>query len=239
MLAVFWRKQRAAIEGFHPLHQALVHQQGFSVSLPPADWRALVASLAQHQAHVKRRKWRLPERVPLVLVPLIQVLTEDMRGKATLSIAADLRGPDAPGKAGPQQRLPARRPVRSVAQWYAVDPWLRIRAELRDGSVLDVEVVDRVRYRKIHKVNSRGKHKWKTKTKTVRRIAVTRRIAKGAAVARPSAPPPRWIRTRVKSGERTVVQATAKVLANYPEAQLPQQILQVSTETFRWTRRTA
>ncbi|MQY04228.1 hypothetical protein [Actinomadura macrotermitis] len=236
-LIVFWRKQKAAIAGFHPLHQALIHQQGFSVSLRPADWNALIASLAQHHAHVRRRRWGLPDRVPAVLVPMLRVLMEDMTGKGVLSVAADLRGPGTPEKQGPQVQLPVRRPVRSVTQWFAVDPWLRMRAELRDGSVLELAVTDRVRYRKVHKVNPRGKHKTKTKTKTVRRIAVTRRTAKGAPVQRPGTPPPPWIRVRLKNGERTVITAVAKIPAG-DDRSLPEHILHVSTETFRWTRRT-
>ncbi|MFD0691805.1 hypothetical protein [Actinomadura fibrosa] len=232
---MFWRKQRAAIERFHPLHRALVLEGGFSVSLRRDDWEPVIQSLAGHAQHVRRRKWALPVRAQRVMVPLLRVLAADMRRDGVLSVAADMRGPDAPGKAGPQHDLPARRPVLSVKQWYTVDPWLRMRAELRDGSVLELSVTERRRNRRIRKRNPRGKIKIKQKSKSVQVVQVVRRLPKDAAVRRPGSPPPPWVRVRVKQGSRLVIRATAKVAGEQAEEQLTEGILHVTTEPFRWT----
>lgn len=231
---MFWRKQRAAINRFHPLHRAIVLERGFSVSLRRDDWEQVIQSLAGHHQHVRRRKWAPPSRAGGVVVPLLRVLAADMRADGVLSVAADLRGPDVPDKNGPPYDMPVQRPVLSMKQWYAMDPWLRMRAELRDGSVLELAVTDRVRKRQIRKRNPRGKIKIKTKAKTVQMISVTRRLPKGAAVTRPASPPPGWIQVQVKQGSRLVIRANAK-LPEQREDQLTEGILHVSTESFRWT----
>jgi hypothetical protein len=232
---MFWRKQKAAIERFHPLHKALTLEKGFSVSLRRDDWEPVIQSLARHHAEVRRRKWQLSQRVPAVLVPLLRVLAADMRPDGVLSVAADLRGSGVGGKTGPQQNMPVQRPVISMQQWYAVDPWLRVRAELRDGSVLELAVTDRVRYRRRKKRNPRGKVKIKTKTKTTQLVQVTRRLGKDAVVQRPASPPPRWIRVQVKQGKRLVIRANGKLRGAQEGKAMFDRILDVSTEPFRWT----
>ncbi|GAA4638590.1 hypothetical protein GCM10023196_096950 [Actinoallomurus vinaceus] len=232
---MFWRKTRAAIERFHPVHQGLIWQRTASVTLPPAEWNAVVASLAQHEGTVKRRKWRLPDRTVTVLVPLIRVLCEDVAPDGVVGVTADLRGPKVPGKAGPSRELPVRRPIRKITEWFALDPWLAVRAVLRDGSVLELTVTDRVRYRKVHKVNPRGKHKTKTKTKTVQRVTARRTLPPGTDVRQPDTPPPPWIAVRVKSGKRTVIGSTMKLAPAPAEVDMVQWILAVATEPFRWT----
>ena len=234
---MFWRKTRAAIGRFHPAHQRLTMERTVSMASPPGEWAAVLASLSQHEATVKRRKWRLPTRATTVLVPLIHVLSEDTARDAPIGIGADFRGAGVPGKEGPKRELPVRtRHIRKITEWYTLDPWLQVRAELRDGSVLEVRVTDRTRHRKIHKVNARNKHKWKTKKKAVQRIDARRTLPRDALVERPPAAPPGWIRVRRKDGKRTTLNATAK-LGQVPEDkdQL-QAILTVLTELFRWTR---
>ncbi|TDD95454.1 hypothetical protein [Actinomadura rubrisoli] len=232
---MFWRKQRAAIERFHPLHRALVLERGFSVSLRRDDWEPFVQSLAGHSLHVRRAKWAPPSRAGAVMVPLLRVLAADMRPEGVLSVAADMRGPKVADKNGPQYDMPVQRPVLSMRQWWAIDPWLRVRAELRDGSVLELSVTERLRHRRIRKRNPRGKVKIKRKSKAVQVISVTRRLPKDAAVRRPGSPPPRWVRVRVKQGRRTVIRANAKLPGAQPEDRLVEGILHVSTEPFRWT----
>lgn len=199
------------------------------------EWDALIRGLARHESVVRRRRWRLPARTRTALVPLVRVLTEDMRPDGVLSVALDLRGPKFPEKTGPRHEMPVQRPVTSMKQWFVVDPWLRLRAELRDGSVLELAVTDRIRYRRIRKRNPRGKIKVKYKTKKVLRVDATRRLAKAAAVRRPASPPPGWIVVRVKDGPRPVIRATAKIPAAADERALVEPILTVSTELFRWT----
>ncbi|MEU8343180.1 hypothetical protein AB0C74_15905 [Spirillospora sp. NPDC048832] len=232
---MFWRKQKAAIERFHPLHKALTLEKGFSVSLRRDDWEPVIQSLAGHRTVVRRRKWQLSPRVPAVLVPLLRVLAADMPPDGVLSVAADLRGPAVAEKRGPQHDVPVRRPVISMKQWYAVDPWLRMRAELRDGSVLELSITDRVRYRKRKKRNPRGKVKIKTKTKTTQLVRVTRRLAKDAVVRQPSSPPPRWLKVQVKPGRRMAIRVDGKLRGVQEGKAMLDRILDVSTEPFRWT----
>ncbi len=103
---MFWRKQKAAIERFHPLHRALTLERA-SVSLRRDDWEPVIASLAGHGTVVRRRKWQLSRRVPAVLVPLLRVLAADMPPDGVLSVAADLRGADLPGSAALSTTCPS------------------------------------------------------------------------------------------------------------------------------------
>jgi hypothetical protein len=232
---MFWRKTREAIGRFHPVHQRLTLEHTVSASAPPGEWAAVLASLSQHEATVKRRKWRLSSRATGVLVPLVQVLSEDTAPGGVIGVAADLRGWKTPGKTGPKNELPARGRVRKLTEWFAVDPWLRVRAELRDGSVLEIQVTDRVRHRKKHQVNSRGKHKVKTKRKFAQRIDARRTLAKGAVAVRPGTAPPGWLRVRIKDGRRTTLAATGKLSPLPEERDQLQAILAVAAELFRWT----
>jgi hypothetical protein len=233
---MFWREQKAALAGFHPLHQALVHQRGFAATQPAAGWAALVDSLHQHAGRVKRRKWALPARTLDVVVPLIVEICSDLGPKGTLAVTVDLRGRDVPGKTGPERQLPVRPPVKSATEAWTVDPWLRLRGELRDGSVLEILVVDRERRRRITKRNPRGKTKAKRKSKVVQAIRVRRRLPRDLASQVPSTPPPAWIGVFVREGERRSVLAGAK-LNRIPQTGQEQvdRILSVATEPFRWT----
>jgi hypothetical protein len=233
---MFWRKQKAAIAGFPPLHQALIHERGFTATLPAHAWTELAASLSRHTTLVHRPKWALPRRTLDVLVPLLVEVSSDLGRKAMLTVTADLRGPQAPGKTYPARDLPVRPPVRSATESWTVDPWLRLHAELRDGSVLDVLVVDRERTKR----NARGKTKTKRKTKQVQIIKVRRRLPRDGRSQRPSAAPPRWITVHVRDGARRSILAAAKIdrMPNSAEEQLDR-ILTVATEPFRWTPQTA
>jgi hypothetical protein len=232
---MFWRNTRAAIGRFHPVHQQLTTERTVSLSSRPGEWASVLASLSQHEAAVKRRKWRLPARAATVMVPLIHVLSEDAGAEGAVGIAADFRGPDVPGKAGPKHEVPAGGRVRKITEWFVLDPWLQARAELKDGSILEIKVTDRTRHRKLHVVNARNKHKWKTKKKAVQRIDVKRTLPRGADVRRPNAAPPGWITVRRKDGKRTTLNATAKLGQVPEENDQFQAILTVVTELFRWT----
>ncbi|WIM99688.1 hypothetical protein ACTOB_003348 [Actinoplanes oblitus] len=233
---MFWRDQKAAIAGFHPLHQALIAQRGFAATQPAGGWTALIDSLHRHAGLVRRQKWALPPRTLDVLVPLLAEICSDLDPAGTLGVTVDLRGKDAPGKTGPARDLPVRKPIRSATEAWTVDPWLRLRAELRDGSILEILVVDRERTRRIAKRNPRGKIKWKRKSKLTQTIRVRRRLPKDTAGQVPPTPPPPWIGVFVREGQRRSVLATAK-LARLPRSGEEQvdRILSVATEPFRWT----
>ncbi|MFC4910851.1 hypothetical protein [Actinomadura gamaensis] len=233
---MFWRKQRQALERLHPLHRQLVEEHRFSATLPATDWSALVASLARHEQSIKRHKWRLPAQAHAVVVPMLRILQEDMEPGAPLGVTADLRGPRVADKRGPSRRLPVQRPVRSATETVFTDPWFVARAELRDGSVLDVAVVERLRVRNVVKTSRSGKTKHKSKSKTVRVVQATRRLPKGMPVRRPEPPAPPWLAVRVqqKDNGRTVLRSSAKLRPG-ADADAPAQILTVTGELFRWT----
>jgi hypothetical protein len=232
----FWRKQKAAIAGFHPLHQALIHERVFTATQPAAGWVELTTSLNRHSGLVTRRKWALPPRVLEVIVPLVAEICTDLNRNGALTIAADLRGHEAPGKSHPPRDLPVRPPVRSATDIWSIDPWLRLRADLRDGSVLEILVVDRIRTRKVTKRNPRGKIKIKSKTKQVQIIKVRRKLPPGVPGRQPATAPPRWIQTVVRDGPRRSVTAAAKITRK-PQSHHEQVdwILAVATEPFRWS----
>ena len=235
---MFWRKTRAAIDRFHPMHQLLISQQVLSTAQNPQGWAFLVESLTSHTALVKRPKWALPKRTLDVLVPLIQVLCQDVSPRGALGVTADLRGSCLPEKTGPRRQLPAWPPVRSAVEWYTVDPWLRLRADLRDGSVLDLTVVDRTRHRRVQKVSASGRHKTRDKTTQTQLVRVTRRFPSGVSGRRPAHAPPRWIKVKLRGGKRHAVTATGK-LPGFPQGhEQVDRILGVAVEVFRWTPQT-
>lgn len=232
---MFWRKSRAAIEKFQPMHQMVTFHRVLYTTQDRTGWAAILHSMRGHDAVVKRGRWSLPPRTFGVVVPLVDVVMQDVPAAGAVAITADLRGSAVPEKTGPKHELPVRRPVRSATLWYEVDPWLRVRAALRDGSTIDVSVTDRIRYRKVHKVNPRGKHKHRTKTKEVQLIRVTRALPKGVAGRRPPSRPPSWMRVKMRPGRREQLTVTGR-LDRIPSGEHQVHlILSVLAETFRWT----
>jgi hypothetical protein len=232
---MFWRKTRDAIEKFQPMHQMVVFHRVLYTTQDRAGWDAILHSMRGHDAIVKRSKWSLPPRTFGVIVPLVGVVLQDMPAAGAVAVTADLRGSSLPEKTGPRHQLPVQRPVRSAMLWYEVDPWLRVRAALRDGSTIDVSVVDRIRYRRVHKVNPRGKSKTKTKKKEVQLIRVTRALPKGVAGVRPATRPPSWMRVKMRPGRRAQLTVTGR-LDRIPDGEHQVHfILSVLAETFRWT----
>jgi hypothetical protein len=232
---MLWRKTRAAIEKFQPMHQMVVFHRVLYTTQDRTGWAAILHSMRGHDAIVKRSKWSLPPRTFGVIVPLVGVVLQDLPATGAVAITADLRGSNLPEKTGPRHDLPVRRPVRSATMWYEVDPWLRVRAVLRDGSSIDVSVTDRIRYRRVHKVNPRGKHKTKTKTKEVQLIRVTRALPKGVAGQRPASRPPSWMRVKARPGPRTSLTVTGRLDRIPALEHQVHYILSVMAETFRWT----
>jgi hypothetical protein len=236
---MFWRQTRAEIDRFHPIHQVLIWQRILSTAQDARGWLSLFESLSGHNARVRRAKWALPPRTLDVLVPLVEVLCQDVSATGVVRVTADLRGSTIREKIGTPRRLPARPPVRSASEWFTIDPWLHIKADLSDGSVLDLLVVDRIRHRQVRKTSASGRSKTKTKHKAIQLIKVRRTMAKDAVVCRPNTRPPGWIRVSVREGRqgrRTAVTATAKAPEIPRGADQVGRILGVMVEVFRWTR---
>ncbi|SEG69241.1 hypothetical protein SAMN04489712_10964 [Thermomonospora echinospora] len=227
----FWK--RAAKRQVHPLHMGLVGRKQLSVSLRPAEWAELIDSLAWQDAK-RRSAWAPPEEARELLMPIVRAVLEDVPPDGTLQVTTDLRGLAPQDKAGPRRTLPAP-PAVERTEWYVTDPWLRLRADLRDGSVLDLSVTDHVRHRRTEKRSRSGRLKIKVKTKGVARVSATRTLPRGAAVRRPATPPPPFVSVRVREGERTVIRTDAKLAVDAQVRPTPERILDVLTELFRWT----
>ena len=119
-------------------------------------------------------------------------------------------------------------------QHFSVDPWLRVRGTLRDGSVLELSVVDRRRTRKLVVRNYRGKTKWKTKTKFTQRLTAQLSLPPGREPARPREPAAGWLRVAAKRGKRLRIRATAQILHDdYGDHELDRLLL-VAAEPTRW-----
>lgn len=213
----------------HPLHRSLVQDHKVAATLTPAGWQQLIAALGTHQTVLPQRKFALPERVWTTFVPLLQVISQDVDPDGTIEVALDLTGPDAPGKAGPLAQV---RP--GVGERYQVDPWLRIRADLRDGSRLLLLLTTRVRLRTITRRNPRGKVKRKQRRRAVQMITVTRRLRAGSPLSHPATPPPAWIRVGIRTEPKVVLRAVAKRPQPLVQEEAPV-VLAVMSELFRWT----
>lgn len=232
---MFWRRQRTAIGNLHPMHQMVIWQRVLYTAQDRDGWISLARSLASHDTVVKRAKWALPPRTIDVVVPLIGVLCEDLAPGKTLGVTADLRGYRLPEKTGPSRELPVRPPVRSATEWLCVDPWLRLRASLRDGSVLEISVTDRIRHRRVTKRSRSGKLKTKTKLKEVQLIRVSRTLPRGVTGRRPAHPPPRWIGVKVRTGHKQALVAIGRLNGVPHAGEQVLRILTVVAEPIRWT----
>ena len=160
---------------------------------------------------------------------------EDVAPGGPLTVEADLRGENPPEKAGQHYQLPAHGRIRKLTEWFVVDPWLRIGAELDDGSRLEVRVVDRIRHRKIHKIGASGKRKVAHKTRRTQVLRCRRVLPRGVAGTRPTQPPPAWIRVAVKDGRRRTITATVKSDRIPQGGDQVDLILTTLVELFRWT----
>jgi hypothetical protein len=212
----------------------LVGRRELSASLRPAEWAELIDSLAR-QAARRRSAWAPPPQVGDLLMPIVRAVLEDVPPDGRLEVRTDLRGLTPQDKAGPRRSLPAPPGAVGRTEWHVTDPWLRLRADLRDGSVLDLTVVDRVRYRITEKRSRSGRLKSKTKTRGVERVTATRTLPRNAAVRRPATPPPPFVSVRVREGGRTVIRTDAKLVVDTRVRPTPERILDVMTELFRWT----
>lgn len=233
---MFGRKKKAELAALPPLHRALVVDRYLSVVLTPAQWDELFASVARHEQLVRRQP--MPARIREILVPLVRALAQDVDPAGTIGVTADLRGPDDAAKLHPGRPLQPVRPVTKIEEIISWDPWLVLRADLRNGAQLDLAVVDVTRIHKIRKRSASGKTKSKTKRKATQRLTVSLKSAKGAVVV-PPAPSPAtdWLRVSVApKGTRHVVTAKAKFpISSTPNAgwQL-RTLMSAIVEVVRW-----
>jgi hypothetical protein len=170
------------------------------------------------------------------------VRRRDVEPAAGIGVRVDLRGPEAPGKTGAGHELPVSGRVTKAEEFVSWDPWLVVGAPLRDGSHLELTVVDVVRTRKLRTRSQSGKIKWKQKAKVAQRISAKLTTAKGAVVTPPPpSPATSWLRMSAKpKGTRHLVVARGKypIVSARPGWQLTT-IMLVVAEVFRWVEPTA
>ena len=236
LAAMFGRKEKAALAGLSPQHQALAVDRQLIVTQNPSQWTQLFAALATHEQAVHRHP--LEPRVRGLLIPLVRALSEDVAPLGPIAVRADLRGHDAPGKVGPQHELPAHPPVLKLEEAISWDPWLMLEATLKDRSVLDLTAVDVTKIHKVRKRGSSGKTKIKTKTKTTQRLTGKLTLPRGHTYAVPTpSPATGWLQVTAKpKGDRNVIIARGKIaLPSIPQPgwQLNTLML-VIAELFRW-----
>jgi hypothetical protein len=233
---MFGKKEKQAIACLPPQHQALLNDGALAVTQSKAQWAALFTSLATPQPEVHRH--RLPGRLMDVVVPLLRVVSEDVDKDAGIGVRLDLRGHEAAGKVGPSRDLPTHGNITKLSESTAWDPWLVVDTDLKDGSHLELAVVDVVRMRKIRKRSRSGKTKWKQKAKPTQRVTAKLTLPKDRGI-NPPAPSPAtsWLKVAAKpKGSRFVVTAQGK----YQLPHNPQPGWQVNTvllvvaEVFRW-----
>jgi hypothetical protein len=226
---MLWGRARAAVRQLHPLHRSLVQDHKLAATLTPAGWQQLIAALGTHHTVLPQRKYGLPDRVWTTFVPLLRVLSQDVDPAGTIEVVLDLRGPDAPGKSGPLVQV---RP--GVGEKHQVDPWLRIRAKLRDGSRLHLVLTTRIRLRTITRRNPRGKVKRKQRQRALQVVTATRTVPAGCPLTRPAVPPPAWIRVGIRTEPKVVLRVAAKGPQPSVRDEV-QVVLAVMSELFRWT----
>lgn len=233
---MFGKKEKQAIARLPPQHQALLNDASLAVTQSKAQWAALFVSLATPHPEIHRH--HLPPRLMDVVVPLLRVVNEDVAPDAGIGVRLDLRGHEAPGKVGPSRDLPTHGNITKLSESTAWDPWLVVDTDLKDGSHLEVTVVDVVRMRKIRKRSRSGKTKWKQKAKPTQRVSVKLTLPKQRGITPPlPSPATSWLQVAAKpKGSRFVVTAQGK----YQLPPNPQPGWQVNTvllvvaEVFRW-----
>jgi hypothetical protein len=108
---------------------------------------------------IQNRTLDLPDRRYEVAHGLLSLLSKDMPPNAPLAIALEFKPHDHRTKFVREGR---------VGRWtvkYYVDPWLKVRGRLADGTKFSVSMIEKIQRRRCQKVSASGKTKHKTKNK--------------------------------------------------------------------------
>lgn len=132
-----------------------------------------------------------PPELRRLLLPLLTLLREDTLADETVALTLDLRGLRADKKTADETVEAARLyrrgrydhdrrrdPYHKTRERRYVDPWLRARVRLADGSRLRLAVRTHVRHRRIRKQGLSGKYKTKHKHRVKHYIRVRLRAPK-------------------------------------------------------------
>jgi len=233
---MFGKKEKQAIARLPPQHQALLNDGALAVTQSKEQWAELFRSLATPHPDIHRH--RLPPRLMDVVVPIVRVLSEDASATSGIGVRLDLRGHEAPGKVGPSRDLPTHGNITKLSEATAWDPWFVLEGFLKDGSHLELSIVDVVRTRKIRKRSASGKTKWKQKAKPAQRVSAKLTLDKGRGIAPPApSPATSWLKVAAKpKGPRFVITAQGKyqIPPNPQAGWQVNTVLLVVAEVFRW-----
>ena len=206
--------------------------------LSPGEWRGVVREVAEANrlARLERdgagfvrrtfRKKTLPPIAPhdwlAMAAPLVEVVADDARPDAPMTVSIDVRGTQSPDKVvwkgALAEPLPPR--VRTIDETRYSDPILDLHARLVDGTRCHLSVVRRVRARRIVKRSASNKIKVKHKEKT-KTVISAKLVVDGA---RPVHDPPAGVPVTV---DRSGVQARISSRATLTDAR-PEQVVEVA-----------
>lgn len=137
----------------------------------------LVAIVVQIVRRRRLKRLQLPTHALRLVLALLPILAEDAAPGATLGLALDLRGHQAPEKSLGASEPYAKGAYHRVVETFFDDPFLSGRIRFADGADVVLQASVRSRVQRKTKRNPRGKIKTKTKTKC--------RITYGVAVGFP------------------------------------------------------
>ncbi|MCI0489058.1 MAG: hypothetical protein L0229_20900 [Blastocatellia bacterium] len=133
---------------------------------------ALIIGVVALVLYFVKKRSDLPNKLRRFALPLISILREEMEQGVPLYLRMDFRSGTIKEKEtaylGPDEtKARYRRPsnVLKVKETHYTNAWMEGRARLTGGSILEWQIVDNTRQRKITKKGSSGKTKFKTKYK--------------------------------------------------------------------------
>lgn len=113
--------------------------------------------------YFKLKSIDVPNKLRNFVVPAVAILREDMNREEPLNLRMDLRGSTIKEKQTDENKPEKGYP--KILEKHFVDQWFAGSARLADSSILQWQIVDHVRQRRITKRNPRGKTKIKMKYK--------------------------------------------------------------------------
>lgn len=179
---------RAKYDALTDTQKAFIENPHAEASRSVDDWISVLAPIAafdsEHDAakafwfREKRIGPDVPNRLRLVVVPLLYVLREEAGGNATLGLRLDLNGFEQPAKLVGRTHLDRHNSRYVKADQFSYwDPWLTAALTLPDRTGIICHAIDRGMVRTGTKRGASGKSKTFHKAKLKRRIEVTLKLS--------------------------------------------------------------
>jgi hypothetical protein len=151
----------------------------------------------------KRRK-DVPNHLRQFIVPLLQILREEMKHREPMFLRVDLRGPTLPEKKYSDQLSKSAQQAQSrgskIKEEYFANQWLAGRARLADDTLIEWQIFERIRKREEGKRRTSGKFKTKTKHKVKTRVEANLVFKRKAYVVAKSGAKDAKTKIEIKSG---------------------------------------